>query len=129
MKPISKKALQAFKRWGEAGGAKRAQNLSSSKRRAISRHAAKMRWGGTKTNEPFLPSVRLKESLWRDPVYLEEVLSHGSLRDWKELRRMIADHPFGTEAAALEKVLLGANIYGTVPLWRGILGQLRGTFS
>lgn len=88
-----------------------------------------MRWGGAKTNQPSMPSVRLKESLWKYPVYLEEVLSHGRLRDWKDLRRMIADRPFGAEAIALEKVLYSVDIYGTVSLWKGILGHLRGTFS
>lgn len=129
MKPISNKALQAFKKWGGEGGAKRAQNLSPSKRRAISRHAAHARWGGPKTDETSMPSVRLKESLWRDPIYIEEVLSHGSLRDWKELRRMITDRPFGAESAALETVLRATDVYGTVLLWKGMLGHVRGVFS
>ncbi|MBI5298733.1 MAG: hypothetical protein HY877_00320 [Deltaproteobacteria bacterium] len=129
MKPASKKALQAFKQWGEAGGKKRAKNLSSSKRQSISRHAAEVRWGLQKTGETSMPSVRLKESLWEDAVYLEEVLSHGGLEDWKELRRKIADRPFGAEAVALEKVLNAMDIYGATSLWKGILGHLRGSFS
>lgn len=75
-----------------------------------------------------MSSVRLRGALWGNPVYLEEVLSHGSLRDWKELRRRIADHPFGAEAGALEKVLNAISIYGTISLWKGILGNLRGNF-
>lgn len=125
MKPVSKKA---FKEWGKVGGQKRAKNLSFSKRQAISRHAAHVRWG-RQEEETTLPSVRLKKALWEEPVYVEEILSYGNLRDWKELRRRIADRPFGSEAAALEKVLNAANIYGTVALWKGILGHLRGNFS
>ena len=75
-----------------------------------------------------MPSVRLEKPLWKDPVYLEEVLSHGSLNDWRELRRKIADRPFGPEANALEKVLKATNIYGMTSLWKGILGHLRGDF-
>ena len=75
-----------------------------------------------------MPSVRLEKPLWKDPVYLEEVLSHGSLNDWRELRRKIADRPFGMEADALEKVLNGMDIYGATFLWKGILGYLRGYF-
>lgn len=87
-----------------------------------------MRWG-RQTAGASMPSVRLKESQWKDPVYLEEVLSHGSLGDWKVLRCMIADRPFGAEAGALEKVLNAVDIYGATSLWKGILRHLRGAFS
>lgn len=128
MKPVSTKTLQVFKQWGKEGGEKRAKNLSSSARQAISSHAAQLRWSRKKEGAISMPSVRLQEPAWDDPVYLEEVLSHGSLRDWKELRRRIADRPFGSEAGALEKVLNTASIYGTISLWKGILGNLRGNF-
>lgn len=129
MKPVSKKTLKAFQEWGKGGGKKRAKNLSFSRRRAIARHAAQVRWGLQDRGETPMPSVRLKETLWEDPVYLEEVLSHGNLRDWKELRRRIADRPFGAEAIALENVLNATHVYGIVPLWRGILNHFRGNFS
>ncbi|MDO8461721.1 MAG: hypothetical protein Q7S98_02555 [Deltaproteobacteria bacterium] len=128
MKPVSKKIMQAFKEWGEAGGKKRAKNLSSSARQAISRHAAEIRWGLQKAPESPMSSVRLNEAVWENPVYLEEILSYGSLRDWKELRRRIADRPFGAEADALEKVLQATNIYGTTSLWKAILGRFQGGF-
>ena len=118
-----------FKRWGKKGGKKRAQKLSASKRRAISKHAAQMRWNRQGKNKTLMSSVRLKEAFWEDPVYLEEVLSYGGLNEWKELRRMVADRPFGAEAAALEKVLDATEIYGTTFLWKGILKSLQGIFS
>jgi len=76
-----------------------------------------------------MPSVRLERASWDNPVYLEEVLSYGALREWKELRRKIADHPFGAEARALEKVLAATDIYGVTSLWKGILGYLQGKNS
>lgn len=128
MKKVSRQALQAFKKWGKKGGRTRARNLSLAKRRAISRHAAQMRWG-RQAEETAMPSVRLEGAIWDNPVYLEEILSYGSLRDWRELRERIADRPFGSEAAALEKVLGAADIYGAVALWKRVLGHLRGDFS
>ena len=128
MSKVSTKTLQAFKNWGKEGGKKRAKNLSSSARRAISKHAAQARWGLPKSNETSMPSVRLNESRWEDPVYLEEILSHGKLEDWKALRCKIADRPFGAEANALEKVLNATHIYGAISLWKGILSHLRGNF-
>lgn len=129
MRPVSKKALKAFQEWGKGGGKKRAKNLSFARRRAIARHAAQMRWNQQGEGKTSMPSVRLKEVLWEDPVYLEEVLSYGSLNEWKGLRRMIADRPFGSEAAALEKVLDANEIYGTTSLWKGILRHLQGNLS
>lgn len=129
MKPVSPKALQAFQRWGKEGGKKRAQRLSASKRRTISRHAACVRWNREPENDVLLPSVRLNEALWDDPVYLEEVLSHGTLREWRELHRRIDDRPFGPEALALEKVLNATHAYGTTFLWKGMLKRRQGIFS
>ena len=126
---MSKKALRAFQQWGKSGGKKRAKNLSSSARQSISGGAAEVRWGQKKTGETPMSSVRLEGAFWADPVYLEEILSHGNLSDWKKLRRKIADRPFGVEAAALEKVLRAVDIYGTISLWNGILNHLRGILS
>lgn len=88
-----------------------------------------MRWSGRGKNKPFMQSVRLKEPLWEDPVYLEEVLLYGGLGEWRELRCIIADRPFGTEAVSLKKVLDATKIYGTTPLWNGILRHFKGDFS
>lgn len=76
-----------------------------------------------------MPSVRLQGAPWDNPAYLEEVLLYGSVDDWKELYRIITDHPFGAEALALEKVLDATEIYGATHLWRGIFNHLRGAFS
>jgi len=73
-----------------------------------------------------IPSVRLEKPSWENPVYLEEILSHGNLGAWRELRHSIADHPFGAESVALEKVLRTNEIYGTTFLWSEILRYLRG---
>jgi hypothetical protein len=118
MGTISKKAAEAFRQWGRNGGKKRAQRLSVSRRKAISVHAARKRWGRA--------SVRLERPLWDDPVYLEEILSFGGLSEWKELHRIIADRPFGAEADALKRVLDGTHVYGATPLWKGVLRHLQG---
>lgn len=72
-----------------------------------------------------MKSVRFKGSPWANPAYLEEILTYGTLKDWKVLQGLIADQPYGKEAAALEKVLNTNDIYGATPLWRSILSHLR----
>lgn len=73
-----------------------------------------------------LPSVRLQKPRWEEPVYLEEILSYGTLGDWQQLYSRLADQPFGVEAQALETVLAALKIYGAQPLWKGILHNLQG---
>ena len=126
MKIISKRALDTFKAWGKRGGKKRAQNLSSSRRRSISKHAACVRWASRKETETSMSSVRLKKALWEEPVYIEEILTFGGVGEWRELHRIVKDRPFGVEAIALGKVIHETNIYGTTVLWRGILKYLQG---
>ena len=128
MNPVSKTTMLAFKQWGKMGGKRRAKNLSPLARQSISRYAALARWRSRKISIVSMSSVRLRESLWTDPVYLEEILSDGTLRDWKELRRKISDRPFGPEAIALERVLYATAIYGTTSLWKQILAHLRMPF-
>lgn len=125
MAPVLGKALGVFKRWGQKGGEKRAKGLPASRRQAIARHAAQVRWRGE--GGDIMQSVRLNEPLWGDPVYLEEILLYGGLKEWKEIRRMLADHPFGACAVSLQKVLRATHIYGTTSLWNGILRNLQGT--
>ena len=129
MKIIPKRALQAFRHWGREGGIKRAGRLSAETRQMISRRAAQMRWNKEEGHQPSLFSVRLEEPHWGDPVYLEEVLSYGGVNEWRRLRRIIADRPFGLAAIAVEKVLSATPIYGVTPLWKRILQGLRGNFS
>jgi hypothetical protein len=130
MELVVQKARQVFQKWGKMGGKKRAHNLSPSRRKLIAQRAASIRWGSQpqKDNKQFMPSVRLNKPSWKSPVYLEEVLAYGSLSDWRELYRIITDHPFGAETEALEIVLRETKIYGTSVLWRGILNHLRGCF-
>lgn len=75
-----------------------------------------------------MSSVRLRRPLWENPVYLEEVLLFGGLKEWRELHRIIGNRPFGAEAGALEKVLEATSIYGASVLWKGILKNFQGDF-
>jgi hypothetical protein len=136
MAPISKQAQKAFRQWGQRGGKRRAQRLSATKRQAIARMAAQQRWqrpipdGGTgqhsEAERPRMTSVRLDQPRWDDPVYLVEILEDGTLLDWRELRRIVAEHPFGSVAMALGRVLEASEIYGTKVLWTKILCILQG---
>lgn len=118
--------MRSFKSWGRVGGLKRAKRLSATARKAIASKAANARWKHLKPIS-LLPSVRLSETCLEDPVYLEEILSEGSLNQWGTIYQKIADQPFGPTAQALGRVLQSTNIYGVTPLWKGILNTLRGT--
>ncbi|OGQ67075.1 MAG: hypothetical protein A3F89_03030 [Deltaproteobacteria bacterium RIFCSPLOWO2_12_FULL_50_11] len=119
---FSGKTQQLFKKWGQSGGRARAKKLSSRELSLIAARAARTRWGVS------LPSIRMENSQMDDPVYIEEILSDGLWKDWQNLYQIIADHPFGDTAAAVEKVCDHANIYGATALWKGILYSLRGAF-
>ncbi len=123
MKSLSKQTRQLFKEAGRQGGRRRARGLSAVRRRDIASAAARVRWqkaspGGASA---LLASVRLRETRWSDPVYLEEVLSFGTLADWRVLYRYLHDRPFGPEARALEKVCQCTSIYGATPIWKDTL--------
>jgi len=126
MKPIPGKGVRFFAAQGRRGGLKRARSLSPLERAAIAFKAAQARWQGV--SGPFAPSsVRLNQPRFDDPVYLEEILADGSLESWREIYRRVAEQPFGPSADALEKVLASAEIYGVVPLWKGLLRSVRGS--
>lgn len=73
-----------------------------------------------------MTSVRLATANWEDPVYLAEVLTEGTLSDWRTLYHRAAEHPFGATSQALTKVLHAEIIYGVTPLWHGILRMIQG---
>lgn len=125
MKSLSGATKKLFENWGKAGGIKRKKNLSPGRRALIATHAANARWG---KREPFfsMPSVRLDQACWEDPVYLEEILEEGGLEDWRRLYHHVANHPFGEIAGALEKVVCSVEVYGVTNLWRTLLNNLRG---
>lgn len=129
MRRVPSNVQHLFAKWGKRGGATRARRLSPTQRRAIAVHAARSRWHTTGT--PPLPfrSTRLTENDWTNPVFLEEVLTDGSIADWQELYHRLADRPFDVTARALETVLHATDIYGVTPLWKGILRQLQGAPS
>jgi hypothetical protein len=128
MSKLSPQVQKTFASWGRTGGQKRAKRLSSSQRSHIASQAARARW----KIKPALSgsvdhsSVRLQRADWSSPVYLEEVLADGSLSDWRTLYHRIADFPFGKTADALSRVLSSSELYGVIPLWRGILQSIRG---
>lgn len=126
MAKLSSQIQKAFARWGRSGGQSRARRLSPSERSLIASKAARARW----STEPACPadhiSIRLHHADWANPVYLEEILSDGSLSDWRALYRRVADFPFGDTAEALSRVLAAANIYGVTLLWRGVLRTVQG---
>ena len=126
MSNVSKKIRNAFVAWGKAGGKIRAKRLSSKERSRIASHAAHIRWGNTKSVLKENVSIRLKEARWNDPVFLEEILSEGSLESWRELYQLLMDHPFGKTAEALNRVLISTEIYGATLLWKGIINILQG---
>lgn len=127
MGKVSNQIQKTFARWGRSGGQLRAKRLSSSERSHIASQAARARWKsklGLPRGEHL--SVRLHRADWANPVYLEEVLSDGSLSDWRALYHRVADFPFGDTASALARVLEASAIYGVTPLWQGILRTARG---
>lgn len=125
MKSIPKTSQKLFRKWGQQGGEARKRLLSAGRRRSIASQAARARWG--KINPvPLMPSVRLEKPSWEDPVYLEEILAEGNLREWRRLYRQVADHPFGEITRALEQVVRSVEIYGTTRLWKSLLSQLQG---
>ena len=125
MKGISKPAQGLFKKWGSEGGRSRKKALSPSRRSRIASQAAHARWGKKPVLQK-MESIRLEKPSLEDPVYLEEILSEGGLREWRMLYHQVADHPFGETAKALEKVVCSVEIYGTTNLWRSLLKNLRG---
>lgn len=127
MSKLSSQVQKAFARWGRSGGRKRAESLSASQRSQIASRAARARWKVQAGQTPEVhDSVRLRRADWKDPVYLEEILSDGALSDWRVLYRQISEFPFGPTAEALSRVLSATQIYGATPLWRGLLAAVRG---
>lgn len=128
MSKLSPQIQKAFARWGRSGGQKRAKRLSSSQRSSIASQAARARWKvkPASSGSANYSSVRLQYADWTSPVYLEEILADGSLSDWRMLYHRIADFPFGKTADALSRVLSSSELYGVIPLWRGILQSVRG---
>lgn len=121
MPKLRQQSKAFFEHAGHLGGKKRAQRLSAARRAFIASQAARARWGKSPARAPLQPSTRLSQIQWNDPVYLEEVLSEGSLEAWGELYRELADHPFGPVADALKQVLNAGAMYGITPLWKGLL--------
>ena len=127
MQRLSEPARRLFVQYGQRGGRTRARRLGPSRRSAIAARAARARWQKQSQN-PSMISVRLAAADWADPVYLAEILSEGTLSDWRVLYRRAADRPFGTTSQALTKVLHAESIYGVTPLWRGILRRIQGNY-
>ncbi|MBI2341354.1 MAG: hypothetical protein HYU98_01280, partial [Deltaproteobacteria bacterium] len=125
MDQITQKARQLFKQWGRQGGKTRAKRLSPHKRSIIALNAARSRWREQKPSAILsFPSIRLEGARQNDPAYLEEILSDGIWKDWKEIYRIISDRPFGGTSVALEKVCSSVKIYGVTCLWKGLLRQI-----
>lgn len=127
MSKISSQVQKVFARWGRSGGQLRAKRLSSSQRSQIASQAARARWKSkaASASEGHL-SIRLRSVNWKNPVYLEEILSDGKIADWRVLYRQIAEFPFGETADVLLRVLESTQIYGVTSLWKGLLRSVRG---
>ena len=117
-----------FKCCGARGGHKRAKRLTPLERSAIASKAAHMRWGKVSVGSSSMVSIRLDSATLHNPTYLEEILSEGSIADWRQIYRIIADQPFGATAQALEKVLTATTMYGITPLWKALLRTIQGNF-
>ena len=120
------KEKRFFELCGRRGGLKRARSLSAPERAAIAATAARARWKKRGDTASALASVRLEKPQLGDPVFLEELITEGSLDQWRQIYREVADRPYGATALALERVLLSTDGYGVTPLWRGILKTIRG---
>ena len=118
------KSFHSFQKWGRQGGLKRARSISSHLRKSIATRAAQARWKNK--NSLLLKSIRLENPQWCDSVFIEEILSEGTVEQWKEIYHKIANHPFGSTAQSLEKVLNSSEMYGISPLWKGLLRGVRG---
>ncbi len=128
MNELHPKNLHFFRECGRRGGLKRAKDLSASLRRSIASKAARARWKTRHFSAFSISSVRLKTPRINDPVFLEELLSEGSLEEWRYLYQEILNRPFGSTANALEKVLSFTALYGVTSLWKGILRTVQGSF-
>lgn len=127
MTKLSSEIQKVFVQWGRSGGKLRAKRLSSSQRSLIASRAARARWRGQAAAVVSAPSsVRLQQADWDSPVYVEEVLSDGGILAWRALYRRIFDFPFGGTAEALARVLASSEMVGVTPLWKGLLGSVRG---
>ncbi len=126
MKQLSAKTRKYFEHWGRRGGEKRTGLLSKEQRSLIASHAARVRWGKQEKTHEIMPSVRLEVAEWRDPVYLEEILTQGGVEEWRHLCHLITEHPFGETSKALEKVVTFSHVYGASNLWYSLLVNLRG---
>lgn len=126
MKPLSPQTRRAFAQWGARGGQARARRLAAPQRRTIAAQAARARWQTAPPSTGDRASIRLNAPYWDDPVYIEELLSEGTLHDWRALYQRIMDHPFGRTATALTQVLAANTLYGVTPLWRGLLAGAQG---
>jgi len=127
MKSVELEKFQAvFKRWGRMGGKKRAKQLTATRRSEIAKLAAKVRWMKPDASSDL--SVRLNESNFDDPVFLEEVLSDGNLVEWKKLYDRLSEFPFGKTADALDRLLAHHYVYGSSLLWQAILESLQGGY-
>lgn len=115
-----------FQSWGRRGGLKRARGLSASLRAQIAFKAAQARWGKTSNHSEKILSVRLSSADLTQPVFLEELLSTGSVEEWKCLYQEIFNFPFGPVAEALERVLSVSKIYGVTALWKSLLMEVQG---
>lgn len=129
MPQFSSQTRLLFASYGRKGGLKRSYALSGLKRTLIAKKAAKTRWSKhSHLIEQIMPSVRFNESTLSNPTFLEELLEEGSLDDWRVLYLEVTNHPFGSTAISLKKVLSSTKIYGITPLWKGILKVAQGVY-
>ncbi|OGQ33604.1 MAG: hypothetical protein A3F16_01585 [Deltaproteobacteria bacterium RIFCSPHIGHO2_12_FULL_43_9] len=123
---LTRQAREYFRACGTRGGNERRKRLSAAQRTHIAKLAARSRWATKTAESMLLQSIRLESPTWSDPVYIEEILSDGGMKEWTTLYHLICEHPFGEIADALEHVVLSTHIYGATNLWKAILAGLRG---
>ncbi len=56
---------------------------------------------------------------------VEDVLAAGTVDDWSELARRVAQDPDGSAARSLETVLSATSMYGTTRIWQHFLDECR----
>lgn len=126
MRQLTRQAREYFKLCGKNGGNKRKKRLSAARRAEIAKLAAQSRWSDRGKVNKESGSIRLASPEWSEPVYIEEILSEGGIKEWAILYNLISEHPFGKIAKSLERVVSSTHIYGATNLWRSLLVGLRG---
>jgi len=66
----------------------------------------------------------IREGFEESIVAVEDILTRGSVDDWRELASRVREDPKGASAQALRAVVENVYMYGTTVIWRNFLKRL-----